>query len=71
MQRPQHAFEGLLVTAMILGRFSAGAGQLRAGMIAGVGIQPLFQRARGQPQSLPPRRHFHGFEIQILDGLMA
>jgi len=27
--------------------------------------------ARGQAQSLPPRRHFHGFEIQILDGLMA
>jgi hypothetical protein len=40
-------------------------------MIAGVGIQPLFQGSRGQAQSLPPRRHLHGFEIQILDGLTA
>jgi hypothetical protein len=32
---------------MILGRFSARAGQLRARMIAGIGIQPLFQGARG------------------------
>jgi hypothetical protein len=40
-------------------------------MIAGVGIQPLFQCARGQPQSLPPRRDLQGFEVQILDGLMA
>ena len=71
MQRPQHAFEGLLATAMILGRFSAGAGQLRAGMIAGVGIQPLFQRSRGQMQSLPPSRGLQCFEIQVLDGLTA
>lgn len=71
MQRPQHAFEGLLVTAMILGRCSAGARQFRAGIIASVGIQPLFQCARGQPQSLPSRRYLYSFEIQILDGLMA
>jgi hypothetical protein len=40
-------------------------------MIAGVGIQPLFQSARCQPKSLPPCRHLQGFEIQILDSLMA
>jgi hypothetical protein len=40
-------------------------------MIAGIGIQPLFQCSRGQAQSLPPRRRLQGFEIQILDGLMA
>jgi hypothetical protein len=34
-------------------------------MIGRVGVQPLFQGSRGQPQSLSPRRHFHGFEIQI------
>jgi hypothetical protein len=48
MQRAQHAFERLLVTAMILGRSSAGAGQFRARMIAGVGVQPLFRCSRGQ-----------------------
>jgi len=56
---------------MILGRFSAGAGQFRSRMIAGVGIQPLFQCSRGQPQSLPPRRVLQCFQIQILDGLTA
>jgi hypothetical protein len=30
-------------------------------MIAGVRVQPLFQRMRGQPQSLAPRRHLYGF----------
>jgi hypothetical protein len=40
-------------------------------MITGVGIQPLFQRPRGQPQSLPPRGHLQGFEIQIVDGWIA
>jgi len=56
---------------MVLGRPSAGAGQLRARMIAGVGVQPLFQSSRGQPQSLPPRRRLQRFKIQVLDGLMA
>ena len=40
-------------------------------MIGSVGVQPLFQRSRGQSQSLSPRRHFHGFEIQIGNCLMA
>jgi hypothetical protein len=71
MQRTEHAFEGLLVTAMILGRFSTGARQFWTRTIAGVGIQPLFQCACGQPQSLPPRRRLQRFEIQILNGLMA
>jgi hypothetical protein len=31
----------------------------------------LFQRTGGQTQSLPSRRHLYGFEIQILDGLVA
>jgi hypothetical protein len=31
----------------------------------------LFQGAGGQPQTLPSRRHFQGFEIQVLDGLRA
>jgi hypothetical protein len=34
-------------------------------MIGRVGVQPLFQGVRGQPQSLSSRRHLHGFEIQI------
>ena len=64
-QRPQHAFKRLLVTAPIPGRFSAGARQFRTGMIGSVGVQTLFQCSCGQPQSLVPRRHLHGFEIQI------
>jgi hypothetical protein len=32
-------------------------------MIAGIGIQPLFQGARGQPQGLPPRGCLQRFEI--------
>jgi hypothetical protein len=71
VERAEHAFECFLVTAMILGRCSAGARQLRARMIAGVGIQPLFQCSRGQPQSLPPRRRLHRFEIQIANRLAA
>jgi hypothetical protein len=31
----------------------------------------LFQRAGGQTQGLSPRRHLHGFEIQIPNGLAA
>jgi hypothetical protein len=56
---------------MILGQCSAGAGQFGAYIIAGVGVQSLFQGAGGQPQSLPSSRHFQGFEIQLLDGLRA
>jgi len=59
------------MTAIILGRFSARAWQFRARIIAGIGIQALFQRSRGQTQSLPPRRCLHGFEIQIANGLAA
>jgi hypothetical protein len=38
-------------------------------MIGGVGIQPLFQCARGQPQSLPPCCYLQRFKIQIGNGL--
>jgi hypothetical protein len=34
-------------------------------MIGRVGVQQLFQGACRQPQSLSPRRHLHGFEIQF------
>ena len=68
MQRSQNTFKRLLVAAMILGQLSAGAGQLRPRMIADVGVQPLFQRARGQSQCLPPGCHLQRFEIQIGDG---
>lgn len=71
MQRSQYAFKCFAVTAMILGHASAGAGQFWPCMIRGIGVQPLFQRSRGQPQSLPPRRDLQGFEVQVLDGLMA
>jgi hypothetical protein len=47
VERAEHAFECFLVTAMILGGRSAGARQFRARMIAGVGVQPLFQCSRG------------------------
>jgi hypothetical protein len=38
-------------------------------MIGSVGVQPLFQRSRGQSQSLSSRRHFHGFQVQIRNRL--
>jgi hypothetical protein len=56
---------------MILRWFSAGASQFWAGVIAGIGIQALFQRACRQTQSLPSCGDFDGFEIQIADGLAA
>jgi hypothetical protein len=70
-QRPQHALKRLAVATMILRWLSAGASQFWAGVIAGIGIQPLFQRSRRQTQSLPSCGHFDSFEIQILDGLAA
>ena len=69
LQGTQSAFEGLPVTAMVLGTAAAGAGQFRSHMIAGIGIEPLLQRARCQAQSLPSRCHLYRFEIQVGDGL--
>jgi len=40
-------------------------------MIAGVGVQPLFQRMRGQAQSLAPCRHLYRFQIQFGDRLAS
>jgi hypothetical protein len=40
-------------------------------MIGSVGVQPLFQCTRSQPQSLLARRHLHGFEVQIGNRLRA
>jgi hypothetical protein len=34
-------------------------------MIGSIGVQLLFESAGGQSQSLLPRRHLNGFEIQI------
>jgi hypothetical protein len=34
-------------------------------MTGGVGVQVLFQCAYGQPQSLAPSRHLHGFDNPI------
>jgi hypothetical protein len=71
VQRTQHALKRLVVASVILGLTSAGAGQFRPRMIAGIGVQPLLQGACGQSQGLPSRRHFDGFEIQIGNGLAA
>jgi hypothetical protein len=40
-------------------------------MIRNVGIQPLLQGMRGQPQSLSSRRHLQRFKIQIGKRLAA
>ena len=71
MQRSQYAFKRLVMPAMIVGHSSAAARQSWTYVIGGIGVQPLFQGSRSQPQSLPPRRDFQGFEIQIVDSLMA
>jgi hypothetical protein len=44
------------VTAMILGGSSTATGQLQSHVIAGVGVEPLFQGTRCQAQSLAPCR---------------
>jgi len=36
-------------------------------MIGSIGVQSLLEGARSQSQSLLPRRHLNGFEIQIGD----
>jgi hypothetical protein len=59
------------MAAMILGGASAGAGQLRSHVIAGVRVEPFFQRTRGQAQGLVPRRHFYRFQIQVGDRLAS
>jgi hypothetical protein len=56
---------------MVLRWFSAGARQFWAGVIARVGIQPLFQGSCRQTQSLASCGYFDGFEIQIADRLAA
>jgi len=56
---------------MIRRWLSAGASPFWAGVIAGIGIQPLFQRSCRQTQSLPWCGHFDSFEIQISAGLAA
>jgi hypothetical protein len=50
---------------------SARASPFRPGMIGSIGVQPLFQSARGQPESLLPRRHLYSLEIQIGNRLRA
>jgi hypothetical protein len=71
MQRSQDAFEGFTVTTVIPSGLSAGARQFWSRVIGSVGVQPLFQGPCCQTQSLPTRRHLHGFQIQIPDGLAA
>lgn len=71
MQRPQHAFKGLAVAAMIRGDATAGARQLRSGVIAGIGVESLLQSARGQSQGLPSRRDLQGLEVQIVNSFSA
>src|ERR1022692_4519325 len=65
-QRPQHALKRLPVAAMILGWFSAGAGQFWAGLIAGIGIQPLFQRLRRAVLGRRNRRYRHSAVVPAL-----
>jgi hypothetical protein len=65
VQGPKYTFESFLVTAMILGGAAAGAGQFRSHMIAGVGVESLFQSTRSQAQCLPPCRRLYRFQIQL------
>ena len=50
---------------MIVGHGTAGTGQLRSHMIAGVGVQWLFQSMGGESQRLASRRHLQGLKIQF------
>ncbi len=66
-QRAERTHEALGSSVDIPGRLPAGTGQLRPGVVAGVGIQPLLEGAGGQPQRLTSRRDLHRLQIQILD----
>jgi hypothetical protein len=57
--------------AVVLCGRTANAGQFRARVIGGVGVQALFKRPRRQSQGLPSRGHLDCFEIEIVDGLTA
>ena len=57
--------------AMILRGRTAEAGQFRARVIGGVGVQALFECPRRQLQGLPPRCHFDCFKVQLADRLTA
>jgi len=48
MQGAENAFETLTVASSILSRSAAGAGEVRPGVIGGIGIEPTFQGARRQ-----------------------
>ncbi len=49
-KEPQRAGEGLFVLAAVLSLSATGAGQFRSRMIAGVGVEPLFQGVSGQQE---------------------
>src|SRR5207302_2677105 len=66
-QRAEHAHEGLGPSVYVPCRLPAGTGQLRSGVVAGVGTQPLLQGSGGEPQGLAACRHLHRLQIQILD----
>jgi hypothetical protein len=68
-QFAERAAKPLVTTASVASLGAAGAGQMRAGVIGRVPIQPAFQEASGQGQNPLPNRHFQRFQAEILDGL--
>ena len=65
---PYNALKGLYAAADIARRFAATAGQMRARIVSGVGVYPLFNCAGGQTQNLTPCRGFDGFQIDVIGG---
>ena len=70
-QRPQHALEVLAMPAGVARRLPARAGQHRAGMVRGIGVQSLFHDAGRHTHRHAARSRLDGLEIPLLDDARA
>ena len=69
MQGTQHAVKAFGAAPGVASLTPTTARQVRPGVIGGVGIEPLFDGAGRQLQSLLAHRHFQRLQIQAVDGL--
>ena len=68
MQGPQRAGKAFRAAPSVARLAPTTTRQARPGVIGGVGIEPLFDGAGGQLQSLLAHRHFQRLQIQAVDG---
>ena len=71
MQGAQGAVKAFRAASGVASFTSTTARQTRPGVIGGVGIESLFDGARGQMQSLLAHRHFQRLQVQLVDRLAS